>query len=128
MLIAVAFTVQLLRGTDKVPSVIGISNCSPTDNLILGSFVGFAVSLIIFEIRRVRSEQTVRTSLGKPLPEGEVELTGVKLPKLIIGSVVGGIVGAMGLGGGVVFNPVLLSLGVPPTVVAATSMLLIMYS
>lgn len=34
----------------------------------------------------------------------------------------------MGLGGGVVFNPVLLSLGVPPTVVAATGMLLILYS
>ena len=34
----------------------------------------------------------------------------------------------MGLGGGVVFNPILLNLGVPPTVVAATGMFLIMYS
>lgn len=40
----------------------------------------------------------------------------------------GGLVGAMGLGGGVVFNPILLNLGVPPTVVAATGMYLIMYS
>ena len=70
----------------------------------------------------------MKLSMGKTLPDGELELTGVKMSKLLIGSILGGIVGAMGLGGGVVFNPVLLSLGVPPTVVAATSMFLIMYS
>jgi len=51
-----------------------------------------------------------------------------KLARLLVGSALGGIVGAMGLGGGVVFNPCLLSLGVPPTVVAATGMFLILYS
>ena len=47
---------------------------------------------------------------------------------LVVGSILGGIIGVMGLGGAVVFNPVLLSLGVQPTVVAATGMYLIMYS
>lgn len=65
---------------------------------------------------------------GKALAEGEVELTCVNLATLIFGSVMGGLIGVMGLGGAVVFNPVLLSLGVQPTVVAATGMYLIMYS
>jgi uncharacterized membrane protein YfcA len=65
---------------------------------------------------------------GQSLNEGELELSGENLIRLLMGSVLGGIVGAMGLGGGVVFNPCLLSLGLPPTVVAATGMYLIMYS
>ena len=56
ILIVIAFTVQLLRGTEKVPSVVGISNCSAIAHLIVGSFCGYAVSLIVFEVRRVRSE------------------------------------------------------------------------
>ena len=40
----------------------------------------------------------------------------------------GGLTGSLGLGGGVVFNPLLLSLGVPTTVTSATSMYLIMFS
>mmetsp|Transcript_29474 Transcript_29474/g.21926 ORF Transcript_29474/g.21926 Transcript_29474/m.21926 type:complete len:130 (+) Transcript_29474:1239-1628(+) len=42
---------------------------------------------------------------------------------------IGGIVsGAFGLGGGTIFNPILLYLGLPPKVVSATSMYMIMYS
>lgn len=37
-------------------------------------------------------------------------------------------VGAMGLGGAIVFNPVLMTMGVVPQVVASTGMYLIMYS
>jgi uncharacterized membrane protein YfcA len=47
---------------------------------------------------------------------------------LMAGSFVGGLAGSLGLGGAVVFNPVLLSLGVPTTVTSATSMYLIMFS
>ena len=70
----------------------------------------------------------MKKRMGVPLVEGEVEVSGMGLVRLLAGSVAGGMVGALGLGGGVVFNPVLLGLGVPPTVVAATSMFLIMYS
>ena len=35
---------------------------------------------------------------------------------------------AVGLGGGIVFNPVLIGLGVPPTVAASTGMYMIMFS
>jgi uncharacterized membrane protein YfcA len=35
---------------------------------------------------------------------------------------------AVGLGGGIVFNPVLIGLGVPPQVAASTGMYMIMFS
>ena len=49
--------------------------------------------------------------------------------RLVSIGLVGGLVsGAFGLGGGSVFGPVLLYLGVAPKVVSATSMYMIMYS
>ena len=65
---------------------------------------------------------------GRALADGEIELNGAKLTSLLGCSIIGGMVGAMGLGGAIVFNPILLNLGVIPQVVASTGMYLIMYS
>lgn len=49
--------------------------------------------------------------------------------KLIIFSYVGGFVsGAFGLGGGAIFNPLLLSFGVPPKVASSTGMYMIIFA
>ena len=42
---------------------------------------------------------------------------------------IGGFIsGALGLGGGTIFNPILLKMGVPPEVSSATSMYMVFYS
>jgi uncharacterized membrane protein YfcA len=46
----------------------------------------------------------------------------------ILGFVGGFVAGALGLGGGSIYNPVLLSLGVPPKTSSATGMYLVGYS
>lgn len=48
--------------------------------------------------------------------------------RLVLGSLGGGLASAVGLGGGVVFNPVLIGLGVLPTVASSTGMYMIMFS
>lgn len=47
---------------------------------------------------------------------------------LFLGFTGGWVAGALGLGGGVIFNPLLLSMGVPPKVSSATGMYLITFS
>lgn len=47
---------------------------------------------------------------------------------LLLGFGGGFVAGALGLGGGVIFNPYLIGMGVPPKVSSATGMYLIMYS
>jgi len=47
---------------------------------------------------------------------------------LFVGLLGGFLAGALGLGGGVLFNPILLSLGVPPQVSSSTGMYMIMFS
>ena len=49
--------------------------------------------------------------------------------KLLMFSFLGGWVsGALGLGGGSIFNPLLLSMGLPPKVASATGMYMIIFS
>jgi uncharacterized membrane protein YfcA len=49
--------------------------------------------------------------------------------KLVVFAFIGGWVsGALGLGGGAIFNPILLSMGVPPAVSSATGMYMIIFS
>jgi uncharacterized membrane protein YfcA len=66
---------------------------------------------------------------GGGLAESDVNLTGGPLIKLVSMSFVGGWVsGALGLGGGSIFNPLLLSMGCPPQVASATGMYMIIFS
>ena len=59
---------------------------------------------------------------------GEPILQGATLTKLLFFSVIGGwVAGALGLGGGAIFNPLLLSVGVPPKVATATGMYMIFF-
>jgi len=46
----------------------------------------------------------------------------------MIGFLGGWVAGALGLGGGSIYNPALLTLGVPPKVSAATGMYLVTFS
>lgn len=49
--------------------------------------------------------------------------------KLILLGLIGGFIsGALGLGGGTIFSPILLNMGIPPAVASSTSMYLVFYS
>lgn len=59
---------------------------------------------------------------------GEIEFQGSTLSKLLTISFVGGMVaGALGLGGGSIYNPALLSLGADPRVAGSTGMYLVLF-
>lgn len=63
------------------------------------------------------------------LEEGDVNLEGRTLIQLLAIGFIGGLVaGALGLGGGSIYNPALLSLGVHPKTAGATGILLVCFS
>jgi len=63
------------------------------------------------------------------MAQSDVKFTKAAISKLVIFAFAGGWVsGALGLGGGAIFNPLLLSMGVPPSVASATGMYMILYS
>lgn len=60
--------------------------------------------------------------------KSDISYSGNSLVMLILAGFGGGLAGAVGLGGAVVFGPILLSIGVAPQVSAATGMYMIMFS
>jgi uncharacterized membrane protein YfcA len=79
-------------------------------------------------VKKLLRDQSIKDKAGKILPS-DLKFNRETLSKLLIFALMGGWVsGALGLGGGAIFNPLLLSMGVPPPVSSATGMYMIMFS
>lgn len=105
---------NVYRGSKVNPSVFGIKMCSGLDWFGIFVFVSLCFSLTFYSIKSQMREQQLKLKYSN-LSKSEIELTPSKIFKLILISIMGGWVsGALGMGGGSVFNPLLLSLGVPP--------------
>lgn len=71
----------------------------------------------------------MKIDYGPGLGKSDIKLEGKTMTKLIAFSFLGGWVsGALGLGGGAIFNPLLLSMGCPPKVASASGMYMIIFS
>ena len=62
------------------------------------------------------------------LNTNDIQFNNKNLRTLMGGAFVGGLVNSLGLGGGVIFNPLLFNLGVQPQAATATGMYMILYS
>ena len=118
-----------MRGSKSTPSIIGITKCSAWDWGLLAIFCvlmfGFSALGVYLNIR----EQRLKVKVGRGLHEQDLRFAGKKLFYLLFFAFVGGWVsGALGLGGGSIYNPLVISLGVPPSVSTSTGMYMIMLS
>ena len=121
--------VTLLRGGKASPSIVGIGTCSVLGWLFFLLFLVFCSVLTYLSIKMVNKEQKLKEKVGKGLIDSDLRFRGKTVVTLVVFSTLGGWVsGALGLGGGAIFNPLLLSMGVPPSVASATGMYLILFS
>jgi len=105
---------NVFRGSKVNPSVFGIKVCSTQDWFGIGLFVFYCMCVTYYSVMMYIREQKLKLQYGS-LSSSELLLTNDKIIKLLVFSFLGGwISGALGMGGGSVFNPLLLSLGVPP--------------
>ena len=92
-------------------------------------FVVICVCMTFLSIKVNSAEQKLKIKYGVNYKEGDILFEGRALVVLVSIGFVGGLVaGALGLGGGSIYNPALLSLGVHPKVSGATGMYLVLYS
>lgn len=109
---------------------MALERCSPADwtavcifCVAMAIIVHIATSLIAYE------QDLKRRHGGINLAESDLIFTGNTLyVVLMLGFFGGWIAGALGLGGGVIFNPILIAMNVPPKVSSATGMYLITFS
>lgn len=106
-----------------------IKKCGALDWLTIFSFIGLCSLVTYIGLRIAKSEEDLKKKCNRGMCSSDVEFTGPSLVRLIGFSFVGGFVsGALGLGGGSIFNPLLLSMGVKPQVSSSTGMYMVGYS
>ena len=104
----------MLRGSSKNESIIGIKRCGKVDWLILINYLVFSICITVWAVNKARKEQLLKQQSKSRMMDDNIEYGGKKLRKLLTAAFVGGIVNALGLGGGVIFNPMLFSMGMCP--------------
>ncbi|CDW79605.1 UNKNOWN [Stylonychia lemnae] len=125
----ILLSTNLLRGNKSLESIVGIDRCSSLDWIVLACFYVACFSITMYSISKVRTQQALKLKYNKGLAKCDIIMTNRNTLRLFIFSFIGGwISGALGLGGGAIFNPILIGLGTPPAVATATSMYMISFS
>lgn len=97
--------------------------------LLEAFFVAMCALATWLSVKINSAEQKLKIKYMVNYEEGDVLFEGKALSVVISIGFVGGLVaGALGLGGGSIYNPALLTLGVHPKVSGATGMFLVLYS
>ena len=92
-------------------------------------FVLICTGMTVLAIIINRQEQDLKKKYEVNFVQGDVEFHGKSMVSLILIGFFGGLVaGAFGLGGGSIYNPAFLTLGVNPRTSGATGMFLVMLS
>ena len=104
--------------------------CSAMDWVTISSFLILMIASVFIAVKNVSAEQQLKKRHGSiNLVSSDLVFKGKTLKSVLnLGFWGGYVAGALGLGGGVIFNPYLIGMGVPPKVSSATGMYLIMYS
>jgi uncharacterized membrane protein YfcA len=84
--------------------------------------------IVVYSSIYLKRHYSTKLRVHYEFKKGDIKWT---IPKILIMSLIAFVAGilssALGLGGGVVYNPLLLELGIPPTVSSATGMYLVMF-
>ena len=121
---------NLVNGSKSNPSIVGIERCSTAYWLIQTVFIAWCVFVAWVAVKSNAGVQYLKSRYGDiNFVESDIILEGSSLVQILLLGFVGGwVAGALGLGGGSIYNPALLSMGVPPKVSSATGMYLVLYS
>ncbi len=123
---------NLVRGSKNTASILaslGYLKCTWYDFTISALYLVVCALATMIAIRRVNYEQYFKVKYNKGISKSDLKFSPSVVKRLVTVAFAGGWVsGALGLGGGAIFNPVLLSMGIPPSVSSSTGMYLVMFT
>lgn len=128
-LICTVLLMNLIIGSSKMPSIVGLKDCGVAYWGIQAVFIIACFVITYFMVKLNQKEQALRRKYNVNYVEGEILFEGKVLTHLLLIGLIGGFVaGALGLGGGSIYNPALLALGANPKIASSTGMYLVMFS
>lgn len=122
ILIACLMLIAVLRGTSSFESIIGASYCGAEYWGLLGLAVILCGGILFINFRIVNKSVEIKDKFNVCSTSSRFELSKHHIPTLLIlSSIAGVLAGLLGIGGGMVMNPTLISIGVPAMSLAATA-------
>ncbi len=112
-------------------SILGSSfgRCSTSDFIFLALQIVILLVLAIVNIVLLKKEYNEKMSCGYQFVKGDIVWNTASIIRFVIFAIVAGFIsGAVGLSGGILFTPLFLDFGVPPTVASGTSMFMAMFA
>ena len=99
--------VNLIRGSPKHESIVGLQTCGGASWSILVGFVLLCGLITLYSIRSVRREYLVKKEMGALCPSDINVLDKKTLAYILSMSFLGSFLGnSLGLGGGFIYTPV----------------------
>ena len=131
LLTGLSVIVNLVRGSPDFESIVGFSRCGSKDWGVLVAFIVLCLLVCWKNFQELLHEQRLKTKYNKGLCNSDILLEGEnsnRMNVLVMGFVGSWIGVTFGLGGGSIYNPFQISLGINPIVAASTSMYMIMFA
>ena len=117
---------QLIEGNAKLPSFIGVTRCSFFYWVIFLAYIGVSLYMIKVAIEEVQTHLHKRKMLDPSFKSDVMDNVSKNIIYVVCIAVVAGIVSSMvGIGGGMITNPMFASLGLDPKESSSTSNFLI---
>lgn len=128
MLIISLLASKLLMGSNSFESLIGAELCSMTYWIIFITFIVIALALVFLAYFIARHEYLRKVESGYEFQEGDIQWKPLNSMLVICFVSIGGLAAAIvGVGGGIIFSPLLVSFGLHPNVAISTGLYLSMY-
>lgn len=128
-MVIVLLLCSIFRGTKKKESVVGVKRCEDLEWGLFGILIGSGIFLTIIAIVYLSKLHSEKVKKGYVFEKGDFEGTAKNIALLIVVSLIGGfLISCAGIGGGLIFNPFLLIINLPPAVAAATGMYLSLFT
>ena len=130
-LLAMLILMNLLMGSKNFKSIVGVQKCAAGYWGLQGGFVLICILCTVVAVKLARRDQSLKLKYGGlNVSQSDIRYDSNKrlTQLLILGFCGGWVAGALGLGGGSVYNPALLAMGIPPKVSSATGLYLVTFS
>ena len=118
----------LIQGSKDMKSIFNVAICSFTYWAAFIIFIAFNLFWSYLMYSHIQRAHEAKLKANYQFGVGDIYMDMGNIQKICgVGVIAGWIAGCFGLGGGIVFNPVLLELGVLPEVASATAIFMIIF-
>ena len=129
-MVVIVITTNFFLGSKTTKSIVGVKMCSKSYWVIYFAFVVICLAVTALAVWIAKSQQALKEKFGDVnMVPSDVRLSNRRIATVIsVGFTGAFLAAALGFGGGVIYNPVLLSFGLPPLVASASSLYLMTFS